>query len=86
VTEFQQNIQHGDRVLVYDSRDFINDKVTPVSMLMRPATVVCRYGCKTRYSGMDEDCVYPDLVDVLFDHRPERISHGHFTEGVDPVG
>lgn len=37
-------LQHGDRVLVYDAREFVNDWETPCSMLMRPATVVCRYG------------------------------------------
>jgi hypothetical protein len=25
---------------------------------------------------------YPDLVDVVFDHRPARISRGHFTTSV----
>jgi len=25
---------------------------------------------------------YPDLVDVVFDHRPGKISLGHFTYGV----
>ena len=73
-------VQHGDRVLVYDYRDFINDWATPCDMLMRPATVVCRYGKVVDYGS--GPCYYPDLVDVVFDHRPGVVSCGHFTDRV----
>ena len=73
-------IEHGSRVLVYDARDFIDDARTPCSMLMRPAVVVCRYGKKTDYGS--GPVLYPDLVDVVFDHRPSSVSHGHFTDCV----
>lgn len=39
-------------------------------------------GESTLYPGGYETWKYPDLVDVRFDHRPERISQGHFTDGV----
>ena len=73
-------VQHGDRVLVYDYRDFIDDLVTPCDMLMRPATVVCRYGKVVDYGS--GPCWYPDLVDVVFDHRLGMVSCGHFTDRV----
>lgn len=74
------NIQHGDRVLVYDSSCFIDDVSTPVEMLMKPATVVTRYGTKVDYGS--GPVRYPDLVDVVFDCRPDRISRGYFTKSV----
>ena len=42
----------------------------------------CLSGTSDLYPGGYEVWKYPDLVDVQFDHRPERISHGHFTTGV----
>lgn len=77
----QQEIQHGDRVLVYDYRGFKNDVETPRSVLIRPAVVVCRYGYITDYGS--GPCRYPDLLDVVFDHRPGEVSRGHFTEYVE---
>ena len=71
-------IMPGDRVLVFDSTLFRDDKSTPISFTVRPATVLRRYGkhsCCKRWT-------YPDLVDVLFDHRPKQESKGHFTNGV----
>ncbi len=43
--------------------------------------VLCRYG-KLPAHGLGE---YLDLVDVIFDHRPDQVSHGHFTSGVDTL-
>ena len=93
-----RNIMPGDRVIVFDSSLFKDDVSTPLSHTMRPATVVCRYGYHPfwhllhfdyphesyveLYPGGYEVWKYPDLVDVRFDHRPEQISHGHFTNGV----
>jgi hypothetical protein len=31
---------------------------------------------------MTKPWLYPDLVDVVFDHRPDAVSRGHFTDGV----
>ena len=76
----------GARVMVFDYLLFKNDKTTPLSRTMKPATVVCRYG--TIQDRICEDFVlgpYPDCVDVLFDHQPERVSKGHFTSGVELV-
>lgn len=70
----------GDRALVYDSLEFINDIATPAATLMKPATIISRYG---RYSKMLGP--YPDLVDVVFDHRPYKVSRGHFTERIRPL-
>jgi hypothetical protein len=72
----------GTRVLVYDSKLFKNDIKTPSKTLYKPATVVCRYGKLKHDYGDFALGPYEDLVDVLFDHRPERISHGHFTYGI----
>ena len=63
----------GTRLLVFDALLFKDDVTTPLSMTMKPATVVRWYGFKHKRYG-----VYPNNVDVLFDHRPERVSHGHF--------
>lgn len=74
-------IEINSRVMIFDSRRYIDDVKTPLAITMQPATVVCRYGkLVKKYS---EDLVlgpYEDLVDVVFDHTPTRISRGHFTE------
>ncbi len=71
----------NSRVLVFDSRLFKNDKDTPLSMTMKKATVLCRYGCRSTYN---REWIYPDLVDVIFDHD-KHISKGHFTYGVELI-
>lgn len=73
-------IMPGDRVMVFDRRLFKNDRATPLSVTVKPATVVRRYG---KRSPFNQEWVYPDLVDVLFDHRPGEESCGHFTNGVE---
>ena len=70
----------GSRVKVFDGRLFVNDKATPLSVTMKPATVVKRYGYRSEYN---REWVYPDCVDVIFDHWPERVSKGHFTNCVE---
>lgn len=89
-----KNIMPGDRVRVFCSRLYVNDIVTPISMTMQPATVVCRYGKKSIYHM---NCVheynvctpdvwnYPDLVDVIFDMFPNMVSRGHFTSSVECI-
>lgn len=82
-----KEIMPGDRVSVFDPRLFVDDKKTPLSVTVRPATVVCRYGKKVFYSAsMTRPWIYPDLVDVEFDHRPGTVSKGHFTDGVILLG
>lgn len=77
-----REIWPGTRVMVFDHTLFKDDVSTPLSFTVRPATVVCRYGRKTKPDFMTETgWIYPDLVDVKFDHDG-RISHGHFTDGV----
>ena len=73
----------GTRVKAFDTTLYKNDKLTPLSMTMKPATVVCRYGYRSYYHP---EWVYPDLVDVKFDHRKDYISHGHFTNSVELIG
>lgn len=72
----------GDRVLAWDSLLYKDDWTTPDCMM--PATVTCWYGQVVRkYS---DDLVlgpYETLVDVVFDHRKEKVSHGHFGWGVE---
>jgi len=80
-----RNIMPGDRVKVFDYSLFEDDIKTPLAVTFKPATVVCRYGKKTDGISGNGPWLYPDLVDVQFDHRPERISHGHFTNGVEVV-
>lgn len=70
-----QTIMPRDRVQVFDPRLFENDKSTPISVTVKPATIVQRYGKMSLF-----DSRYSDLVDVRFDHRPNEISIGHFTE------
>ena len=67
----------GDRVLAFDHRLYRDDVSTPLSVTVRPATVVARYGKESERFGR-----YPDLVDLSFDHRPGRPSRAHFTDGV----
>lgn len=84
-----RNLMPGDRVLVWDALNH-----GPVG----PATIVARYGYHPFwtmswgfglrdeiYPGGYEVWKYPDLVDVRFDRRPDVISHGHFTSGVEEL-
>lgn len=76
-------IMPGDRVRVFDHRLFKDDVSTPLSHTVRQATVVCRYGKVVFYPAcMEKPWRYPDLCDVVFDHRPNEVSKGHFTYGV----
>ena len=59
--------------MVFDASLFKDDRTTPLSMTMKPATVICWYGYRDKQFG-----IYGNMVDVLFDHRPERVSKGHF--------
>lgn len=72
----------GDRVKVFDHVLFKDDVSTPLSFTMRPATIIRRYGYRIHYPVSDVTYQYNDVVDVLFDHRPERESRGHFTRGL----
>lgn len=47
-----------------------------------PGTVVCRHGYRSSYNP---DWIYPDVVDIRFDHIPHLVSHGHFTDGVKVI-
>lgn len=67
----------GDRVIVFDHTIFKDDKTTPLSMTLKPATIIRRYGQKCYYPVSEVTYIYPDLIDVDFDHRGE--SKGHFT-------
>jgi len=74
-------IMPGTQVKVFDSRIFKNDVDTPLSMTMRLATVIRRYGYICSVFGW----IYPDVIDVIFDGEPGRISKAHFTECVQTL-
>ena len=79
-------ITEGSRVLVFDHLLFRDDKSTPLSVTMRPATVLRRYGYRTEWRNAHGESVrwtYPDCIDVVFDHGVE--SRGHFTESVEEL-
>jgi hypothetical protein len=82
-----RNIMPGDRVKVFDALLFKDDRVTPLSHTVRPATVVRRYGALKQVYKINDLTLgpYPDLVDVVFDHRPKTESCGHFTNGVETL-
>ena len=73
-------LEEGSRVLVFDSRLFKDDTLTPSSVTMKPATIVRRYGTKLTFLGITHN--YDDMVDVIFDHRPGVESKRHFSYGV----
>lgn len=84
------DIFNGDRVMCYDGAKFKDDITTPCSMLFKPATVVCRYGFISRemmkmFNWSKETATYPDCCDVIFDDAPDKISHGHFTDGIERI-
>ena len=45
----------------------------------------CSYTEQSAYLPISETQPhkYPDLVDVVFDHEPDRVSRGHFTDGAE---
>lgn len=80
-------IEPGTRVLAFDYRLYKDDHKTPLNITMKTATVVCRYGSIAQHYPTADMTLgpYPDLVDVRFDHRPDQISRGHFTTGVEVI-
>ena len=88
-----RDLMPGDRIFVFDNFLYKDDIQTPLSFTMRSATIVRRYGThrawrglrslarQNLYPGFYDTWKYPDMVDVIFDHRP-GISRGHFTSGV----
>ncbi len=69
-------IDKGSRVKVFDHRLYEDDISTPLSVTMKPATVVKRhiYGHYKR-----------DVIDVIFDHKPTEISQCHFTHTAEEL-
>ena len=57
-----EQILPGTRVEVFDHLLFKDDQSTPISVTMKPATVVLRYGYIGHFG------IYVDVVDVIFDH------------------
>ena len=68
------NLKKGDRVKVFDSKLYVNDKSTPPSVTFKPATVLSVH--------RNVNCDQETLVDVEFDHRLGEISKCHFVWGV----
>lgn len=83
-----KGIAPGTRVMVFDSTLYKDDKKTPLSYTVRPAVVIRHYGLQAQDYGSTNDLVlgpYQSLVDVIFDHRPERVSKGHFTYSISVI-
>jgi hypothetical protein len=68
----------GTRVKVFDHRLYKDDKTTPLSITMQPATVLKRY----KYPGYPHE----DVVDVEFDYRLGEVSKAHFINSCAPLG
>ena len=82
------NIVEGSRVKAFDYRLYKNDIETPLSVTLKEGTIICRYGVFS--DSIAKNCgyeagKYPDLVDIVFDHEPNKISHGHFTCGIKEI-
>ncbi len=71
----------GTRVMAFDYQIYIDDVRTPISMTVKPATVMCWFGERSCMGWTNGD-----LVDLQFDHRPEKISRSHFADGVEKIG
>lgn len=75
------NLSPGTRVKVFDHLLFKDDVSTPLSVTVKPATIV--KGPYKYTSCLDEREHKEEVVDVLFDHRPDRISRAHFVSYVE---
>jgi hypothetical protein len=74
------DLKEGDRVIVFDAQLWHEPEASALDAY-KPATIVRRYSETSKHSGYH----YPDLIDVVFDHRPEKVSKGHFTTGVEKL-
>lgn len=74
IEESMETYYPGTRVLVFDPSLYKDDTKTPLSMTMKPATVVKWYGHRDENSNWR----YPNSVDVVFDYKPGYVSKGHF--------
>lgn len=72
----------GTRVKIFDSRLFVNDRKTPLSVTRQPATVLRWYGKTADVpAGGSRFGPYPSLVDVRFDYDG-RESRAHFADEI----
>lgn len=71
----------GTRVIVFDTRLYRDDRRTPLSVTLQPATVLAWYGRLYRKSGDLDLGPYPSLIDVRFDHDG-RVSRAHFADRI----
>lgn len=78
----EQTFFPGTRVMVFDPRLFLDDRKTPSSHTIRPATVVRWYGQRGTHR---REWLYPSLIDVIFDYRPGVESRAHFTSHVEVI-
>lgn len=72
-------IKPGVRVKTFDL-DLLN-KLDTIDQALKPATVVRRYQRKLVYIYVS---LTREVVDVIFDHRPNEESKGHFLSCVMP--
>jgi len=75
----EQTFFPGTRVMVFDPRLFVDDKKTPHTVTVKPATVLRWYGKRSNFFGWTDG----NLIDVDFDHRGE--SRGHFADMVKVI-
>ncbi len=78
MTNDNEDFFPGTRVIVFDPLLYVDDVKTPLNVTRKPATVVCWHGTYNK----DPIWIYENQIDVRFDHRPERVSNGHFVECV----
>ncbi len=71
----------GTRVMVFDPSLYIDDITTPIKTTVKPATIVCWFGCW----NYNHTYYHDSLIDVIFDHRPDKISKSHFTSFVKVI-
>ena len=67
------DLKIGDKVMVFNHRIYIDDKITPKEMTFKSANVLKIY----KTDKYDED-----VVDVRFDYDG-RISRAHFVWGIE---
>ena len=66
-----KDLKPSQRILVFDHTLFVDDVTTALSVTMKTAFIRRRYE-ESMVNGRE-------LIDVVFDHRPQQVSRGHFT-------
>lgn len=76
-------IEIGSRVKVFDHLLYENDITTPLEVTFKEATVHDIYTEK-KCGKLPLKWKQP-VADVIFDHRPDEISQGHFVSQMEEI-